>query len=336
MIRVRRNERQPRKAGSGRQTTPRDFTIDLLGVLAQSRGPLLEASAALRQQQPPPAAAGAAGCSSAAEDPQAAPSAFDPQLAPTPFRRSNKVMRTPAPVSEKAAGGASPVPPDSGCEEPAPLPMMALGDDECGPPSGPSQGPPPFTEAAEGAAAEEESASAAGDAGEAPPPVEVGEAEEAAALRRSMGTSPLSAAEEEERQRRSMGTSPIAPGLLEAAAGGASCGADEAAPMETDGCSDAGSPAAFDDNESLDGSDGGGDETQEARGTLAAPHTSRPAAVSARPIGLSHRSAPASSLVPAAHRGATPARLQPAAPPGPHHRLTRAPTLTAARRRTDT
>ena len=88
-----------------------------------------------------------------------------------------------------------------------------------------------------------------------------------------MGTSPLSAAEEEERQRRSMGTSPIAPGLLEAAAGGASCGADEAAPMETDSCSDAGSPAAFDDNESLDGSDGGGDETQEARGTLAAPHT---------------------------------------------------------------
>jgi hypothetical protein len=144
--------------------------------------------------------------------------------------------------------------------------MMALGDDECGPPSGPSQGPPPFTEAAEGAAAEEESASAAGDAGEAPPPVEVGEAEEAAALRRSMGTSPLSAAEEEERQRRSMGTSPIAPGLLEAAAGGASCGADEAAPMETDGCSDAGSPAAFDDNESLDGSDGGGDETQEPDG----------------------------------------------------------------------
>ncbi|EOD11483.1 hypothetical protein EMIHUDRAFT_315842 [Emiliania huxleyi CCMP1516] len=46
-----------------------------------------------------------------------------------------------------------------------------------------------------------------------------------------------------------MGTSPIAPGLLEAAAGGASCGADEAAPMETDGCSDAGSPAAFDDND---------------------------------------------------------------------------------------
>jgi len=36
--------------------------------------------------------------------------------------------------------------------------------------------------------------------------------------------------------------------------------------METDGCSDAGSPAAFDDNESLDGSDGGGDETQEPDG----------------------------------------------------------------------
>lgn len=118
LVRSRRDENAQRRQGTGRHTTKRDFSFNLFGLLAapasgfKTRLPLAQRSVSQQQLHSVDesagscSAAGVAACEAAhaehiaqpdarmADQPQ--PEAFDPAHAPTPFRISNKVMRTPA------------------------------------------------------------------------------------------------------------------------------------------------------------------------------------------------------------------------------------------------
>lgn len=222
LVRSRRELNTRRRAGTGRQTTKRDFSLNLRKLLAahtsaiHPRLPLKERTAAEQQrlQTVDEAAAscsaslaeegiervGPADASGACASGQQQPQAFDPAHAPTPFRRSNKVMRTPAASKDNGPSISEVAESDA-----VSIPMAALDDvDEL-----------PACEAAPEETAQHEDGAAALDSnswlGEV---LHIAHDADADATHPPPPATHSPSHEERERLRKSMGTSPIAPELL--------------------------------------------------------------------------------------------------------------------------
>ena len=266
LARSRREANPQRRVGTGRQTTKRNFSLNLFGLLAapSPRLPLTERSPG--QQQLQPVDEDAASCSAAgamdvacdeplvqsdAADDEPEPEAFDTAHAPTPFRKSNKVMRTPAAGKDTGAsvrgapcppyasnarsaprrsGGAQPATssacpqdddaPGSPTEEPAALPMSAFDDvaDEPSPAADDVANEPSLAAADATSPAAADAPVVAEEHADAPDAMDEeaephAEPSPARSTTHSIGLSPIAA--EQERLRKSMGTSPIAPELLQ-------------------------------------------------------------------------------------------------------------------------
>ena len=208
---LRRDANRGRRAGTGRQTTKRAFTISLPGMqhhaAAASSSDTAHATALAASQRgvkrdskglddvnhfwrdsleagdDAPEAAATEHEDSEAQQQQAEANANGE---PTPFRRNNKLMRTPAAGAAPEEGDAADE--EEGEEQQPPAAVPISWDDE-------EMLPPDFGEAPAADTAQEDAA-----------PVDE---------RHSMGTSPLAPSGVADRRCVSMGTSPIAPSLLE-------------------------------------------------------------------------------------------------------------------------
>ena len=209
---LRRDANRARRAGTGRQTTKRTFTLTLPGAQSAAQtsaaAHTAAALAAAAQRGVKRDSKGLDDVNSfwrdslesgaGSEDQQPAEDAAGN---PTPFRRQNKLARTPA------AGTGGPAVMEGEGEAPPPVRMRSFEDEEDA-----------MLGAASFGQAEEEPPTAAVEAGTDAEPLD----------RHSMGTSPLAAGDAAGPvERCSMGTSPIVPSLLDAAAGSSEDPSDE-------------------------------------------------------------------------------------------------------------